>query len=61
MTYDDKKDEIEYIIKLNLQYIDKIAKTKDISKKKAIKYIKEHLKASTRSIVGWSDNEWEDY
>lgn len=53
---DDRHNEIEYIIRLNLQYIDKIAHTKDISKKKAIRYIKEHLKASTRSFVKWGDD-----
>lgn len=51
----EKQEHIEYVMKLNLQYIDKIAHTKDISRKKSIKYIKEHLKASTRALVKWSD------
>ena len=49
------KEYFEYVMRLNITYIDKVANTKDISKKKAIKYIKEHLKASTRRFVNWSD------
>ena len=51
----EKQESIEYVMKLHLAYINKIANTSDISKKKAIKYIKEHLKASTRRFVNWSD------
>lgn len=47
---------IEYVMKLHLAYINKIANTSDISKKKAINYIREHLKASTRSFVKWGDD-----
>lgn len=53
----EKQESIEYVMKLNLQYIDKIAHTKDISRKKSIRYIKEHLIASTRALVKWSDEE----
>ena len=53
----EKQESIEYVMKLHLAYINKIANTSDISKKKAIKYIREHLKASTRSFVKWSDEE----
>lgn len=54
---EEKQKQIDYVIKLNVAYINKIGKTKDISKKQALRYIKEHLIASTRSFVNWEEVE----
>ena len=49
----------EYVLNLNLIYIDKILNTPDISKKKACNYIREHLQMSMKSClkIDWSDND----
>lgn len=52
-----KQESIKYLMKLNVEYIDKLANTESVNKKQTVKYIKEHLKSTTMSFMDWSDEE----